>query len=265
MKIIICIKQVPDTDKVEMNLKTRTLIREGASCIINPEDKNALEEALRLKEQCNAHLTALTLGPLQAKEALKEALAMGVDEGILLSDKAFTGSDTWASAIILSAAIEKIGDYDIVLCGNKTTDGGTGHVGPKIAEFLNLPLVTQVKEVKLKKDQLEVVSLIKYDEYTFKTPMPVLLTVIKELNVPRQPTMKNIIQAYAKKSEEKIKVWKMDDMNVDQTQIGLEGSPTQIYKTFSPVENSMVEIIKGKEVKDQAKNLVKKLSKLNII
>lgn len=265
MKVIICVKQVPNPDQVKINQETGTLVRDQIPSIINPEDKNALEEALKFKEQYGAYLIALSMGPLQAKEVLKETLAMGVDEGILLSDQAFAGSDTWATATILSSAIEKVGGYDLIFCGQQTIDGSTAQVGPKIAEFLNIPLITYVREITVKENCLEVTRFTEYGEYIFNVPIPVLLATTKELNSPRQPTMKSIMEAYSKKSEEKIQIWGIHDISINSNQIGIEGSPTRIAKSFLPTINADVEIIEGKNVKDQAKTLITKLSKLNII
>lgn len=265
MRIIVCLKQVPDTNEVRINQETGTLIRDGVPSIMNPDDKNALEEALRIKDELGAELIAVSMGPPQAKDVLKEAMAMGADEGVLISDRAFGGSDTWATATIISAAIEKIGNYDIVFCGRQAIDGDTAQVGPEIAEFLNVPQVTYVKSVKVKGEKLEVVRFTEYGEYVFETSAPVLLTAIKELNNPRYPTIKGIIEAYGEKGEEKIKVFGINDLDVDSTQIGLKGSPTNVYKSFVPVKNKISEIIEGKNSKDKAITIVMKLSELNLI
>ena len=150
MKIIVCIKQVPNTSEVKINPETKTLIRDGVESIINPDDKNALEAALKIKDEKGAKVVVVSMGPMQAKEALLEALAMGADSAYLISDRKFGGSDTWATATILAAAIEKIGDYDLIICGRQAIDGDTAQVGPEIAEFLNIPQVTYAKELELK-------------------------------------------------------------------------------------------------------------------
>lgn len=265
MKIIVCLKQVPDTNEVRINQETGTLIRDGVPSIMNPDDKNALEEALKLKEEYDAKVVALSMGPNQAKDVLREALAMGADEGILLSDCAFGGSDTWATATIIAAAIEKIGDYDVVFCGRQAIDGDTAQVGPEIAEFLNIPQVTYVKDLKVKKEKLEVTRFAEFGEYIFETSTPVLLTAIKELNTPRYPTIKGIREAYTETSEEKIKVWGFEDIDVDKSQIGLKGSPTNVFKSFVPVKDKTSEIIEGKDAQEKAKVLLTKLAKRNLI
>jgi electron transfer flavoprotein beta subunit len=265
MRVIVCLKQVPDTNEVRINQETGTLIRDGVPSIMNPDDKNALEGALRFKDEFGAELIAVSMGPPQAKDVLKEAMAMGADEGVLISDRAFGGSDTWATATIIAAAIEKIGNYDVVFCGRQAIDGDTAQVGPEIAEFLNVPQVTYVQDVKMKNDKLEVVRFTEYGEYVFEVATPVLLTAIKELNDPRYPTIKGINEAYSEKGEEKIRVFGISDLDVDPTQIGLKGSPTNVYKSFVPVKNKVSEIIEGKDSKEKAVKLIMKLSEVNLI
>ena len=265
MRVIVCIKQVPDTNEVKINQETGTLIRDGVPSIINPDDKNALEEAIRLKEKHGAEVIVVSMGPPQANDALKEALAMGADQGILISDRAFGGSDTWATATIISAAIEKIGNYDIVFCGRQAIDGDTAQVGPEIAEFLNIPQITYVKELKIKNNKLEITRFTEYGEYVYESEMPVLLTAIKELNEPRYPTISGVLEAYSEKGEEKLSVLGINDLIVDPTQIGLKGSPTNVYKSFVPVKNKISEIIEGNTAKEKSNILVMKLSELNLI
>lgn len=262
MKIIVCLKQVPDTAEVKINQETGTLIRDGVPSIINPDDKSALEEALRLKDELGAQVTILTMGPAQAKNAINEGLAMGADEGILISDRAFAGSDTWATATILTAAIEKIGDYDIIFCGRQAIDGDTAQVGPEIAEFLNIPQVTYVKKVEVAGERVNVTRYSEDGDYLIETSLPVVFTAIKELNIPRYPTVKGIIEAF---SEERITVWSVDDLIVDRTQIGLKGSPTKVFKTFVPVKSKQTEMIGGNSAKEKAGILVNNLKDLRII
>ncbi len=265
MRIIVCLKQVPDTNEVRINEETGTLIRDGVPSIMNPDDKNALEEALKIKDSHDAELIAVSMGPPQAMDVLKEAMAMGADEAVLISDRAFGGSDTWATATIIAAAIEKIGDYDIVFCGRQAIDGDTAQVGPEIAEFLDLPQVTYVKELIVKGEKIEVVRFSEYGEYVFEVEKPVLLTAIKELNTPRYPTIKGIINAYGDKGEEKIRIFNINDLIVDLSQIGLKGSPTNVYRSFVPVKSKHSEMINGESSKEKATNLVMKLSELNLI
>lgn len=265
MKIIVCLKQVPDTNEVKINQETGTLIRDGVPSIINPDDKNALEEALRLKDEHDAEVIVVSMGPPQAKDALNEAIAMGADEAVLISDRAFGGSDTWATATIIAAAIEKVGDYDIIFCGRQAIDGDTAQVGPEIAEFLNLPQITYVKEMKVKENKVEVTRFTEYGDFVIESDMPVLLTAIKELNEPRYPTIKGILEAYDEKMDSEIKVWGVDDLDVDLSQIGLKGSPTNVSKSFVPVKSNTSEMIEAPSTKEKTNILVSKLSELNLI
>lgn len=265
MRIIVCLKQVPDTNEVRINQETGTLIRDGVPSIMNPDDKNALEEAIRIKEKSGAEVVALSMGPPQAKDMLKEALAMGADKAVLVSGREFGGSDTWATSTIISAAIEKVGNYDIIFCGRQAIDGDTAQVGPEIAEFLNLAQVTYVKDLEVKGDKLHVTRYTEYGDYVFEVATPVLLTAIKELNTPRYPSVKGIFEAYGHEGEEKIEVFGFADLEVDPTQIGLKGSPTNVFRSFAPVKEGNFEIIEGNTNKEKASTLVSKLTDLNLI
>lgn len=264
MNIIVCLKQVPDTNEVRINQETGTLIRDGVPSIINPDDKNALEAALTIKDEKGGKVTVVSMGPPQAKEALREALAMGADEAILVSDRAFGGSDTWATATVLAAAIEKVGNYDIILCGRQAIDGDTAQVGPEIAEFLNVPQITYAKEIKVGEDRVTVTRFTETGDYVIESKLPVLLTAIKELNVPRYPSVKGIFKAYAPDVDE-IVVWGINDLVIDPTQIGLKGSPTNVYKSFVPTKSKTAEIIEGINGKEKAAVLISKLADLKLI
>lgn len=264
MNIIVCLKQVPDTNEVKINQETGTLIRDGLPSIINPDDRNALEEALRIKDEMGAVVKVVTMGPPQAKSALKEALAMGADEGYLISDRAFGGSDTWATATIIAAAIEKVGSYDIIFCGRQAIDGDTAQVGPEVAEFLGVTQVTYAKEVKINGDKLLVTRYTETGDYLIEAKMPVLLTAIKELNNPRYPSVKGILAAYTN-GDDKIKVLTLADLEVDTTQIGLKGSPTNVYKSFVPVKDKLNEIIEGINKKEKVEKLMAILSDLKLV
>ena len=262
MNIIVCIKQVPDTNEVRINQETGTLIRDGVPSIINPDDKNAIEGALELKDLHGGHVTVLCMGPPQAKDALKEALAMGADEAILLSDRAFAGSDTWATSTILAAAIDTIGNYDVVFCGRQAIDGDTAQVGPETAEFLNIPQVTYAKDIKVSGDQIRVTRFTEYGDYVIEAKMPLMLTAIKELNEPRLPSVRGIFKAY---SADDVKVWTIDDLKIDRTQIGLKGSPTNVFRSFVPVKEKNSLMIEGQNGKEKAAALISKLSDLKLI
>lgn len=243
MNIIVCIKQVPDTNEVKIDPIKGTLIRDGVPSIINPDDKHALEEAIQIKDKLkDVHITVLSMGPPQAEIALKEALAMGADEAILLSDRQFGGSDTWGTSIILSSAIKKIGNYDIIFCGRQAIDGDTAQVGPEIAEHLDLPQITYVSKLDIDGKEVIATRVIEDGYYVIKSKMPVLLTSIKELNEPRYPSLVGVYQAFREKN---ITVWNINDIEVDKSSIGLKGSPTNVKKSFTPSIEFKGEIITG--------------------
>ncbi|EYE89562.1 electron transfer flavoprotein subunit beta [Fervidicella metallireducens AeB] len=228
MKIVVCVKQVPDTNEVKIDPVTGTLIRDGVPSIINPDDKNALEEALRLKDEMGAHVTVITMGPPQAERALREALAMGADEAVLLTDRAFAGADTLATSLALSKAIEKIG-YDVIFAGRQAIDGDTAQVGPEIAEHIGLPQVTYVEEVEVEGKELKIKRALEDGYEKIRVSMPCVLMCIKELNNPRYMNMSDIFTAYNKE----IKVMTADDLDVDKSLLGLKGSPTKVKKSFT--------------------------------
>lgn len=261
MKMIVCIKQVPDTTDVKIDPKKGTLIREGVPSIINPDDKHAIEGALRLKEKFGGNVTIISMGPPQADDALREALAMGVDEAILLCDRAFAGADTLATSYTLATAIKKIGDYDIILCGRQAIDGDTAQIGPQMAEYLGVPQVTYVRDVKIKGKKLIVERTLEDGYEKIETSLPALITVIKDLNKPRYPSVGGIVDAYR---EREVKVWTAEDVAADISKIGLDGSPTQVKRTFAPEPKGEGEIISGTG-EEAAKTLLQKLRDKNVI
>jgi electron transfer flavoprotein beta subunit len=231
MDIIVCIKQVPETVEVKINPETNTLIREGVKSIINPFDMYAIEEAVQLKHRFGGKSMVLTMGPPQAEAALREAISLGVDEGILLSDRAFAGSDTWATSYTLAAAIKKIARFDLIICGKQASDGDTAQVGPGIATHLDLPQVTYVKKIEEISDKTSRVERMTEEGYEIiETPLPALLTVVKEINTPRLPSLKGLMRA----KQAKILHWTHKDLEVDFAALGLNGSPTQVVKIFTP-------------------------------
>ena len=263
MKIIVCMKQVPDTNQVKIDPVKGTLIRDGVPSIINPDDKNALEEAVRLKERIpGTTVTVLSMGPGQAMNALRECLAMGADEAILMSDRAFGGSDTFATATVLAAGIRKIGDYDIILCGRQAIDGDTAQVGPQIAEFLSIPQISYVEKLEIEGDKVVAHRATEEGCYIIESPMPVLLTAIKELNVPRYPHMKRIHEAFS--PEAPIQVWTVEDVEIDRTQIGLKNSPTNVMKSFTPFREFQSRRLEG-SLPEIAKTLVGTFHEMNLI
>ncbi|HSV93455.1 MAG TPA: electron transfer flavoprotein subunit beta/FixA family protein [Desulfobacterales bacterium] len=235
MKILVCIKQVPDTTNVRINPETNTLVREGVASIINPFDAYALEEALRLKEKHGGSTAVLTMGPPQAAEALREAISLGIDEAYLVSDRAFAGADTLATAYTLSCAIRKLGGADVILMGRQAIDGDTGQVGPGVAENLGWPHVTDIRKVEEIVDGRIVVERLLEEGYArIAAKLPIVLTVVKEINEPRLPSLKG--KMAAKKKE--IPVLKAMDIEADSERIGLVGSPTQVMKIFTPPKPS---------------------------
>lgn len=239
MNIIIPIKQVPETGNVKMDEKTGTVVREGAASIINPLDLYAVETGIQLKEKLGGKITVITMGPRSAEKALREAISMGCDDGVLISGKEFAGSDTWVTSYVLSEAIKKIGDYDLILTGERATDGETGQVGPEIASFLDIPMAAYTSRiVELNTESVVVERLIEEEYEMLKLSMPALLTVVKEISYPRLPTLRG--KQRAKKMD--IPVWTKDSMELDEDNLGLKGSPTRVVKISSPqvLRNGMV-------------------------
>jgi electron transfer flavoprotein beta subunit len=244
MDIIVLIKQVPDTTEVKLDPKTGNLIREGIESIINPDDRHALEAAVRLKEELGGKVTAVSMGPPQAIDAISEALGMGVDKGVLLSDRAFAGADTWATSSTLGKAIEKIGRYDLILCGRQAIDGDTAQIGPQVAEYLGIPHVSYVCEIEKTSKKNMVVKRRLEDGYErVQCTMPALITVIGELNTPRYPMVGELIAACQEKAP--ITLWNAAHIGVQTRDVGLEGSLTHVIKTFSPKFKREGEILQG--------------------
>ena len=255
MNIIVCIKQVPDTTNVRIDPETNTLIRTGVQSIINPFDMYAIEEALRLKEKFGGLVTMITMGPPQAEEALREAISLGADEAILVSDRAFAGSDTWATSYTLSKAIQKIGKFDIVICGKQAIDGDTAQVGPGVAAFLDIPQITFVKKIEEIKDSMIRAERMTEEGYDIvEAPLPCLITVVKEINEPRLPSLKGKMRA--KKIE--IKKLEAKDLDADPDSLGLKGSPTKVIKIFTPSPRKGGQILEG-EAKEVCGKLVELL------
>lgn len=228
MKIIVCIKQVPDTTEVRLDPKTGTLIREGVPSIMNPDDKAGLEAALRLKDECGAHVSVITMGPYQAKAVLREAFAMGADAAYLVTDRAFAASDTWATSSILAGAISKL-EYDLIITGRQAIDGDTAQVGPEIAEHLGIPNVSYAEELHLEGDEIVVKRQFEDYSHLVRAKLPALITAMGELNTPRYMTPGGIFDAFRAKE---IVEWNRVDVPVDDGDIGYRGSPTRVVKSF---------------------------------
>jgi electron transfer flavoprotein beta subunit len=229
MKIIVCVKQVPNTNEVRLDQKTGTLIREGVPSIINPDDKAGLEAGLKLKDRFGAHVTVLSMGPPQAEVALREALAMGVDEVILISDRAFGGADTWATSSTLAAAIGNL-EYDLIITGRQAIDGDTAQVGPQIAEHLGIPNISYAEGIDIDIEDGTITVKRQYEDryHIIRTKLPCLITALSELGEPRYMTPAGIFEAWRRD----IPVWGRADLTIDDSSIGLNGSPTRVKKSF---------------------------------
>ncbi len=260
MKTIVCIKQVPDTAEVRINPETNTLIRDGVPSIINPYDMHAIEAGLYIKEKTGGSVTVLTMGPPQAETALRYAISMGVDDAVLLTDRAFAGSDTCATAYILSKAIEQLG-VDIIICGKQAIDGDTAQVGPEIAEFLDIPHIAYIRKFDdIKNDRIVVQRLMDEGYDLVESSLPVLLTVVRELNDPRMPSLKGKIAA--KKAE--VKKMSASDIGAGEDDIGLKGSPTQVRNIFAPGTTKDRKILEG-AAEEQVDLLLKELTELKCL
>lgn len=261
MKIVVCIKQVPDTTEVRIDPETNTLVREGVESIVNPFDEYAIEEAIRLKEAHGGTTVALSMGPPQAADALRQAIAMGIDEAVLLSDKAFAGADTLATGYTLAKGIEKIGGVDLIICGKQAIDGDTAQVGPGIAEVLGLPFVAYVRRIdEVADDRLVVERLMDDGIEKLEMPLPGLITVVKEINEPRIPSLRGMMKA--KRAE--ITTWSSSDLEEGSERFGLSGSPTWVVRTFTPERKAAGEIIEG-EPAEQARCLLEKLRAAQVL
>ncbi len=259
MNIIVCIKQVPGTNEVRIDPNTNTLIREGVESIINPFDMYAIEEAVRTKEKTGGKVTVISMGPPQVDSALREAISMGCDEAVLISDRAFAGSDTWATSYTLAMAIKKLGSFDVIFCGKQASDGDTAQVGPGISAHLDIPQVAYVKKIEEIKPGLQGYAKVeRMTEEGFdivETPLPALFTVVKEINIPRIPSLKG--KMAAKKAQ--ITTLRASDLNANEKFLGLNGSPTQVVKIFTPPPRSGGQVFKGEtaEVVDKLIECIK--------
>lgn len=261
MHFIVCIKQVPNTTDVQIDHETGTLKREGVESIINPFDEYAIEEAVRLKERTGGKATVITMGPPQAETALREALARGIDNAVLVSDRAFAGADTWATSYTLGQAIRSLGEFDLILCGKQATDGDTAQVGPGIAEMLDIPHVAYVKKIEeITKENIKVERMMEDGFDIIQMPVPSLVTVVKEINTPRLPSLRGLM------ASKKAQITKFDaaQIKAEGEKIGLKGSPTQVMKIFNPPPRSGGEKIEGSP-EQIAENLVTKLKSTQII
>ena len=262
MNIVVCVKQVPDTAEVRIDPATNTLVRQGVPSILNPFDKQALETALQLKDSNGGKVVVLSMGPPQAADVLKEGIAMGADEAVLLSDRAFAGADTLATSYTLAKAIEKLFPVDLVLCGKQAIDGDTAQVGPEIAAHLGWAQVTYAVGVKEENGTLQIDREYEDCCQVITGASPMVVTVTRSVKEPRFASIKGKMRA----NRTTIPTWGAADLNVDNNKIGLNGSPTQVSRIFSPVlPQAKGEVLAGMEAEEAAKTLVAKLVAAKII
>ena len=261
MHVVICIKQVPDTKNVRIDPKTNTLVRQGVESITNPFDLYAIEAALQLKDSLGAKTTVVTMGPPQAEESLRQALSLGVDEAVLLSDRAFAGADTWATSRTLAEAIKKLGPVDLVVCGKQAIDGDTAQVGPEVATLLDLPCITYVRKIEIEDGNgtMKVERATDSGYEILRVQIPAVVTVIREIGEPRIPGLRHKIRS--KKQE--ILVWGAEQLGLDPEEVGLQGSYTQVVKVFSPPPRGERQMLSG-TVEEIARELVRILKSSNV-
>ncbi|MCI1966036.1 MAG: electron transfer flavoprotein subunit beta/FixA family protein [Oscillospiraceae bacterium] len=261
MKILVCVKQVPDTNEVKIDPVKGTLIREGVPSILNPDDANALEAALRIKDQDpSTQVVALTMGPPQATYMLRECLAMGADDAYLLSDRAFGGADTCATSTTIAAGIKKVPDVDVIFAGRQAIDGDTAQVGPQVAQRLGLPVVTYVQDIQMGDGKVTVQRQMEDGYERLEVQTPCLLTCVKELNEPRYMSVGAIVDAYKKE----ITVWDHAAVDLDPKDCGLNASPTQVFRSFTPPQKGKGEMLTG-SVSEMSKSLVDTLDAKHLI
>lgn len=262
MKIVVCIKQVPDTTEIKLDPVKGTLIRDGVPSIMNPDDKAGLEEALRLKDQYGAYVTVITMGPPQAEAILREAYAMGVDRAILLTDRKFGGADTLATSNTIAAALRNI-EADLIIAGRQAIDGDTAQVGPQIAEHLGLPQVSYVKNMQYNKEDnsLTIERAVEDGYYLVNVQLPALITVLSEANQPRYMRVKGIVEAFDKPVE----TWNFDSITVDPAVIGLAGSPTKVKKSFTKGAKQAGKVFDDLDTKAAVNLIIEKLKEKFVI
>jgi len=258
MRIVVLVKQVPSTDKVKLDEKTGTMVRSAMEAELNPLDLYAVEEAVRIKEKTEGtEITVISMGPPNATYAIREAIAMGCDKGVLLSDSAFAGADTWATACTLSSGLKKLGEFDLIFSGERATDGETGQVGPSVAAQLDMPALTYVSKIREIGDgKIVVERAIEGGHEVVESSLPALLSVVKEINEPRMPNLTGKIRA--RKTE--IIVMTAKEIGLDRSRTGLTGSPTRVVKIFYPSLSRNGTIVDGK---DPEKTVEKLLQFLN--
>lgn len=261
MRIIVCVKQVPSTNEVNMDPVTNTIIREGIESVINPFDTYAVEEAIRIKSALGGSIATISMGIPTVDELLRDTLALGADEALLLTDRAFAGADTLATAYTLANGIKKLTPFDLIICGKQATDGDTAQVGPSLAVQLDIPHATDISHIESINEKKIVCRRLTDDGYELlEMDLPALITVVKEINIPRLPSIAGI-RAAKKATIAKVGA---SDLIVEESRLGLKGSPTQVVKTFIPDHAVESEIIKGKP-QEQAAVLLQRLTENNLL
>jgi len=259
MNVVVCIKQVPGSTEVRIDPKTHSLIRESVEAIINPFDENAIEAGLQLRDQQGGKVTVMTMGPPQAESALRQAIAMGADEAVLITDPAFRLSDTLATSYTLARAIHKVGDFDLVICGKQAIDGDTAQVGPGVAEQLGIPQATFVIGLEVNGRKILAKRMLEDSFEVVELRMPALITVVKQMNEPRTAPMKGVLRA----RRAAITAWNKDDLGANPSRIGFDGSPTWVIKSFHPERRKRGEMLEG-TTEEVAAVLAEKIKSLNL-
>jgi electron transfer flavoprotein beta subunit len=258
MNIVVCVKPAPDPkkwDSIQLDPVTKALQRAGIPSVLGPLDKRALEEGLRLKEKYGGKVAVIAMAPPSAKDNLVEALAMGADEGYLLSDRGFAGSDTWSTSLVLAKGIKKLEPYDLVMCGSWSLDGSTGHVGAQLAEFLGIWNVSQVTAVEdIENNQVKTRSQIERGYRVMISPLPLLITVTHEINTPRFISLFGVLEAEGKP----LKIWSANDIGILPEEVGFPGSPTQTGDVFMPPMKRQAEMLAG-EPEDMIPEIIRKI------
>jgi electron transfer flavoprotein beta subunit len=262
VKIIVCIKQVPDPEHAKMDKESGTVVREGVELMVNPFDLYAVEEGLRLKEKMGGEVIAISMGPPQAEAALREVIGMGVDRGILLTSRDFAGADTWATSYTLAKACDKVGNFDIIICGKQAIDGDTAQVGPGVAAKLGIPQITFVRKIdEISESKIKAERLVEGGYEVISSPLPLLITVVKEINEPRLPTLKGRLNA--KKAV--IEKWGPEDIGAEKDKIGINGSPTKVDEIFTPDLSKDGKIFTSDQLEEAAAEIIKKQKEMGLI
>jgi electron transfer flavoprotein beta subunit len=261
MNIAVCVKQVYGKVKIEIDPQTNLLLQGGTDPIINPLDLYALEEAIRLKEKHQGKVVAVCMGPAEAQDVLREAIAIGADESIFASDPAFENSDTWATSLVLSKVIGQNGPFDLIICGRQSIDGETGQVGPQLAGSLGLPFVGTVSKIEeIGANVMKVVRMVEDGHQLVETTLPAVISVVKEINVPRLPSLRGMMTS----KKAKIPIMNASALDLDPKEVGLSGSPTRIVKAFVPQREGRSEMLQG-TLEEQVEQLLAKLREIKVI